>query len=91
MTDTNPNQLTFDRLLELLADKLAVRLSKEPNNLHPRLLTVEQTATYLGRTNDAVQHLAASGKIPVVRADRRLFFDRQDLDQWIKDNKVGWA
>ena len=90
-TTTNPNQLTFDRLLELLADKLAARLSKEPSNLYPRLLTVEQTAAYLGRTNEAVQHMASSGKLPTVRADRRLFFDRQDLDQWIKDNKTGWA
>jgi len=74
----------------MLAEKLAARLAKEPSNL-PRLLTVEQTAVYLGRTTDAVQHLAASGKLPTVRADRRIFFDRQDLDEWIKDNKVGWA
>ena len=83
--------LTFDRLLELLAEKLANRLSQEPGRLYPRLMTVEQAATYLGRTPEATQHLASSGKIPTVRSDRRVFLDRIDLDKWIEDNKVGWV
>jgi excisionase family DNA binding protein len=82
---------TFDRLLETLAEKLAAKLSEGPSRMYPRLMTVEQGAIYLGRTKEAIQHLVSSGKIPTVRADRRVFLDRIDLDQWINDNKTGWV
>lgn len=89
MTETN--DFTFDRLLEVLAEKLAGKLSQEPSRLFPRLLTIDQAAVYLGRTREATQHLASSGKIPTVRTDRRVFLDRLDLDKWIDDNKTGWV
>jgi excisionase family DNA binding protein len=83
--------LSFDRLLEVLAEKLAAKLSQEPSRLYPRLMTIDQAAVYLGRTREAVQHLVSSGKVPTVRADRRVFLDRSDLDRWIDDNKTGWV
>jgi hypothetical protein len=86
-----PNDLSFDRLMEILAEKLATRLTQEPARLYPRLLTIEQASLYLGRTPEAMQHLVASGKVPTVRADRRVFLDRNDLDRWIDDNKTGWV
>ena len=79
--------LSFDRLLELVAEKVANRLSQEPGRLYPRLLTIDQAALYVGRTREATQHLAASGKIPTVRTDRRVFIDRLDLDRWIEEHK----
>lgn len=84
-------ELNLNSLLEMLADKVAERLSRENTRLEPRLLTIDQAALYLGRTPEATQHLASSGKIPTVRSDRRVFIDRLDLDEWIKDNKTGWA
>ena len=53
-----------------------------------RLLTVEEAAAYLGRTKEAVQHLIAAAKLPVVKSDRRVFLDIRDLDIWIEQNKV---
>ena len=88
---SEPNDLSFDRLLEVLAEKLASKLSQDPSRLYPRLLTIDQAAVYLGRTREAVQHLVGSGKVPTVRADRRVFLDRLDLDKWIDENKTGWV
>ena len=88
---SEPNTLSFDALLEILAEKLANRLTHEPSRLLPRLLTIEQAAAYVGRTREAMQHLSSSGKIPTVRADRRIFLDRLDLDKWIDENKTGWV
>lgn len=85
------SELNFDRVLDILADKVAKRLSQDTSGIQPRLLTIEQAAAYIGRTPEAMQHLASSGKIPTVRADRRVFIDRLDLDEWIRDNKTGWA
>jgi excisionase family DNA binding protein len=83
--------LSFDLLLEALAEKLAAKLSQDPSRLYPRLMTVDQAAVYLGRTREAVQHLVGSGKLPTVRADRRVFLDRLDLDKWIDEHKTGWV
>ena len=89
------NALSVEQLLEVLieklATKLAAKLSQQPSLLCPRLLTIDQAATYLGRTREATQHLASSGKIPTVRTDRRVFIDRLDLDKWIDENKTGWV
>jgi excisionase family DNA binding protein len=89
MSETN--ELSFDRLLEVLAEKLANKLLQEPCRLFPRLLTVDQAAVYLGRPREAVQRLATFGTVPTVRADRRVFVDRLDLDKWIDENKTGWV
>ena len=64
------------------------KLPKDARNVSARLLTVEQAATYIGRTKEAVQHMVSRGKLPTVRTDRRVFIDRNDLDQWIEDNKA---
>ena len=86
-----PPDLTFDRLLETLAEKIAVKLCEEPSRLYPRLLTVGQAAAYLGLTTIALQILISTNKIPTVLAEGRLLLDREDLDRWIDDNKLGWA
>ena len=52
-----------------------------------RLLTVEQAAQYLGRTELAVYQLISHKKLPTVRTDRRVMIDVRDLDRWIEENK----
>ena len=91
MANVQPTDFTFDRLLEILAEKLANKLPRDYNPLSPRLLTVDQAAVYLGRTKEAVQHLVSLGKVPTVRTDRRVFIDRLDLDKWIDENKTRWV
>ena len=56
----------------------------EAHRIQPRLLTEEQAAKYLGRTRGALQELRYDGRIPLVRADRRVFYDVQELDRWIE-------
>jgi excisionase family DNA binding protein len=87
----NTSSLTFDKLLETLAEKLAAKLSEDPSRMAPRLMTIDQAAVYLGRTREAIQHLVSCGKLPTVRSDRRVFLDRNDLNKWIDDNKTGWV
>jgi excisionase family DNA binding protein len=82
----------FDTLLDALADRVATRVREQLAGhgaaIKPRLFTAEQAAVYLGRTKEAVEHMIAGGKLPVVRPDRRVFLDVQDLDRWIDANKA---
>ena len=88
MTNSGPNLETIlDLLAERLAEKLAPRVGGGSAATDPRLLDVEAAATYLGRSKTSIQHMIAAGALPVVRSDRRVFLDRQDLYQWIESNK----
>lgn len=86
-----PADFRIDELIDLLAERLAkrveTRLNDPSSTIRPRLLPVGQAAYYLGRTEDSIRHLIASGRLPVVRTDKRVFLDRQDLDDWIQDHK----
>ena len=83
--------VNLEHVLDVLADKVAQRLRADGTTLggasiRPRLLTVEQAATYLGRTVDAVQHMISARRLPVVRDGRRVFLDLRELDGWITRN-----
>jgi len=55
--------------------------------LTPRLLTLRQAATYLGLTTDALKAKVHMGRIPTVNLDKKLRFDRLDLDRIIDESK----
>jgi excisionase family DNA binding protein len=58
-----------------------------PSAIQPALLDVKQAAVYLGRTEQAIQHLIFDKELPVVRVGRRVHLHRPDLDRWIEKNK----
>ena len=74
-----------------IAARIMVQIQQQQNGhgkVNPRLLTVKEAAAYLGRTEQAVQHLIHKREIVVVRRGRRVHLDRGDLDRWIESNKV---
>ena len=54
-----------------------------------RLLSVRETARYIGRTETAVREMVWNQKLTHIRTDRRVMFDIRDLDRWIDANRVG--
>ncbi len=67
-----------------MADAIAGRLL--PALTRPaRLMTVTETANYIGRTRRAVEHLIQEGVIPAIRLDNRVQVDREALDKLISD------
>ena len=70
-----------------IADAVADRLRDNGTIIATRLLTLEQAATYLGLTKDALKAKVHMGRIPTVDLDKKLRFDRQDLDRIIEQNK----
>lgn len=79
-------------IAEVLAEEILRRLKPElgkltPVMVQPALLDVKQAGVYLGRTEQAIQHLIFDKELPVVRVGRRVHLDRKDLDRWIERNK----
>jgi hypothetical protein len=55
--------------------------------LIPRLLNLDQAATYLGLTKEALKAKVHIGRVPTVEIDKKLRFDRQNLDRIIEASK----
>ena len=53
-----------------------------------RLYSIQEAAEYLGRSVWSVRELIWGGKLPCVKAGRRIHLDIIDLNQWIEKNKV---
>lgn len=81
----------LDTLLNAIAQEVVLRIKNSFPGEHPRvqaaLLTVREAGVYLGRSEQAVQHLIFKRQLPVVRVGRRVHLDRRDLDAWIENNK----
>ncbi len=95
MEDDQQDHHMFDELfITELASQLAAKILPQIHNGNvrskatPRLLTVKDAASYIGRTEQAVQHLIHRRELVVVRRGRRVHLDRGDLDRWIETNKV---
>jgi excisionase family DNA binding protein len=72
---------------ETIAEAVVKRL-RDSVVLTPRLLTLSQAATYLGLTTDALKAKVHMGRIPTVDIDKKLRFDRFDLDRIIDQSKT---
>jgi excisionase family DNA binding protein len=93
-TQTGTENLT-DMLVATIARQVTERVEHDvlaylehaAPRIQPALLSVKDTAVYLGRSEQAIQHLIFSHELPVVRVGRRVHLDRRDLDAWIEKNK----
>ena len=72
-----------DRRSDQPPDSTAQRCNRESSALRE----VKEAAAYIGRTEQALQHLIHKREIVVVRKGRRVHLDRNDLDRWIEANK----
>ena len=86
-----PTTSPTDQFVEAIAQRVAAILAPKietANALRPRLLTVDQAAVYLGRTDSAIRGMLKRGVVPRMRIDGRVMFDVQDLNALIEQNKV---
>ena len=52
-----------------------------------RYLTVDQIGNYLKRSPGAIRNLVLRRKIPFRKPGGRLLFDREEIDNWIKNSE----
>jgi excisionase family DNA binding protein len=80
-------ELFAQKVAERVEERVIDRLEHMAPQIQPALLSVRDAATYLGRSEQSIQHLIFSQELPVVRVGRRVHLDRRDLDAWIEKNK----
>jgi len=47
----------------------------------PRWMNMETAARYMGITKEALRHMMTKKLFPVIRRDRLVMFDREDIDR----------
>ena len=52
-----------------------------------RLLTLAEVATYLRLSKDTVYRMASNAKLPASKVGNQWRFRREDVDQWLEENK----
>jgi len=55
----------------------------------PRLLSVNDAATYLGAHLWAIRQMVRKRELPYVQIGRKHLIDKVDLDKFIEKNKIG--
>ena len=53
----------------------------------PRYLTVQQAAEYCGQTKASFEYLMSKALFPIIREDRLVKIDREDLDKFMMSRK----
>ena len=71
---------------EKCVNVLLARLPK-PNLVQPRYLTVDQAAVYISHTKRSFEYLISKNLFPVIRRDRLILIDREDLDKFMARHK----
>jgi hypothetical protein len=79
-------QMALEINSDTIAEAVVSRL-KDSAVLAPRLLTLNQAAMYLGMTPDALKAKVHMGRVPTVDIDKKLRFDKLDLDRIIEESK----
>lgn len=59
--------------------------SDAPNK---RFLDVKEASEHLGLAESTIYAMVSQRRIPFTKMGRRLKFDRDKLDRWIRDNSV---
>jgi Helix-turn-helix domain len=77
-------------LLDDLVSALAARIASLIAAANPRAeqvspwMNLKSAAVYLDTTEQALRARVKRGEIPVHRRDGRLYFNRHELDQWVR-------
>ncbi|OGF54328.1 MAG: hypothetical protein A2452_10490 [Candidatus Firestonebacteria bacterium RIFOXYC2_FULL_39_67] len=75
-------------LLRQINGKLGQPGPEKTPNIEKRLLNIREASVMTGLAVGTIYNLVSCRKIPVVRANRKLLFDRKKLEGWIASNSI---
>jgi excisionase family DNA binding protein len=83
---------TIDQRLKRIEQKLETLLSKldsvDGNENLPKLMTIEQLSEYCHYSKPTIYGYVHQRKIPHCKVGNRLFFEKQQINDWILSKKV---
>jgi excisionase family DNA binding protein len=85
----NPFNLIDQRLerIESLVLELKLKGSESPPADTGDLLSIDEAIVLLNLAKPTIYNLVSSGKIPVMKKSKRLYFSRNELLDWLKSGR----
>jgi len=90
--------LTADELSWLIADALAhvIKEAKKnegiPNGIETRkILTLSEFCAHTGLSKQTAYKLTSTQSVPHSKRGKKLYFDREEIDAWLLENRVPTA
>ena len=56
--------------------------------VNKKTLTIDETCNYTGYTKSYMYKLTSGKQIPHLKRGKKVFFDKDEIDAWIRYNKV---
>ncbi len=75
-------------VLQQINQKLTRPMAEKLPTVDKRLLNVREASILTGFAVGTLYNLASCKKIPVVRINRKLLFDRIKIEGWISNNSI---
>lgn len=69
---------------KVLAENQSLHSNKESP---PRFLNIDEASKFINLAKATVYTLSSSGKIPVIKKSKRLYFKEDDLVQWLNKGR----
>ena len=52
------------------------------------IMNIDEISRYTGLSKSTIYKLTCSGRIPHYKQSRHLFFDREEIETWLKSNSI---
>ena len=80
------DQETMNQLASALAAKVLSSLPKP--GVQQRYFTVEQAASYVGKSKKSFEYIMSKNLFPIIREDRHVWIDREELDLFMANHRT---
>lgn len=86
----NPFELLNDQLKRI--ENLLENIYNKENvsnsiDVAPKIMTTQTVADYLNLSTSCIYKLTSSREIPHSKRGKRLYFDKNEIDKWVMENK----
>jgi len=70
----------WDELIQRVGDHILKKIESHPVRSWPRWMTIKTAAKYIDHTDRSFEYLLTKDLFPIVRRDRLVLIDREDID-----------
>ncbi|MDD2995764.1 MAG: helix-turn-helix domain-containing protein [Paludibacter sp.] len=94
MISESTNMINFFEQVDLIISKLD-KLEKEVLEIKQtrsetsgnNIMDIEEVSKYLYRSKNSIYKLAEKAQIPYTKKSGKLYFDKEDINKWLKSGK----
>jgi len=86
----NPFEIIIERLdkIEIILFEILKKASSESQSSNSEeFMTVEQLSDYLTLARQTIYGLCSGRELPYLKRGKRLYFNKNDIDNWLKSSK----